>query len=124
MWPLALLHPLVHSSIVLLVRPGRGPVRHVVRRPGLGPGRWLGGSTVGDAWAAAVLGGTALLLVVNPVLYATATEDFHFEPLATLLRGVGRLRPVVGPDGPHVGVERCSASCAATWAGSTWSAWD
>jgi len=82
MWPLALLHPLVHSSIVLLfVQDAALSATSFVVLV------WvrdlLGGSTVGDAWAAAVLGGTALLLVVNPVLYATATEDFHFEPLAT-----------------------------------------
>jgi hypothetical protein len=81
MWPLALLHPLVHSPMVLLVVQAAALsatgvvvlvwVRALLARSPIGAGR-----------AAAVLAGTVLLLVVNPVVYATATEDFHFEPLA------------------------------------------
>ncbi len=82
MWPLALLYPLVHSSIVLLLvqaaaLAGTGAVVLVWVRA------LLRSTSVGDRWAAAVLAGTVGLLLVNPVLYSTATEDFHFEPLAT-----------------------------------------
>lgn len=81
MWPLALLHPLVHSSFVLLVVQAAALsatgvvvliwVQALLRRAG-----------TGDGAAAAVIAGTVLLLLVNPAVYATATEDFHFEALA------------------------------------------
>ena len=82
MWPLALLHPVVHSSIVLLfVQDAALVVTEVVVL--LWVAALLRRAAVGSAWTAAVTIGVVLLLLVNPLIYATATEDFHFEPIAT-----------------------------------------
>ena len=82
MWPLALLHPLVHSSFVLLVVQDVALVgtevvtftwvAALVRRSGLS-----------TAWTAALLAGTLAVLVATPGLYTTVVEDFHFEAVAT-----------------------------------------
>jgi hypothetical protein len=81
MWPLALLYPVCHSGMVLLfVQDAALTATGVVvllwvsaltRRSGATP-----------AWTVAVTAGTVALLLVDPVVYGTAAEDFHFEPLA------------------------------------------
>jgi len=82
MWPLALLHPIVHSSIVLLfVQDAALVVAEMVVLVWVAA--LLRRAAVGTAWTVAVTIGVVLLLLVNPLVYGTATEDFHFEPIAT-----------------------------------------
>ena len=81
MWPLALLYPIFHSALVLLLLQDAALmvtgmvvllwVSALLVRRGAAPG-----------WTMAVTAGTVLLLLINPIVYATASEDFHFEPLA------------------------------------------
>ena len=81
MWPLALLYPVFHSAFVLLLLQDAALmvtgmvvllwVSALLRRSEAAPG-----------WTVAVMAGTCVLLLINPIVYGTAAEDFHFEPLA------------------------------------------
>ena len=83
MWPLALLHPVVHSAVALVVvqilalvgaeMVAFTWVTALVRRAELAP-----------RWSVAVSAGTVVLLVASPGSYASVVEDFHFEAFATL----------------------------------------
>jgi len=82
MWPLALLHLVVHSAIVLLFVQDvalMGTAMVVL----LWVTALLRRSGAGTSWTVAVTAGTVALLLIDPIVYATAAEDFHFEPLAT-----------------------------------------
>ena len=81
MWPLALLHPIVHSPFVLLVIQDVALVGTEVVAF-LWVVAMLRRSTLTTSWVAAVAGGAALLLLVDPGVYATVVEDFHFEALS------------------------------------------
>jgi len=82
MWPLGLLATVFHDPFVLLVAQaaaiaGTGFVvwcwvRALLRRDPLPA-----------AWTTAISIGTVVLLLANPVGYATAAQDFHFWPIAT-----------------------------------------
>ncbi len=82
MWPLALLHLVAPSAIVLLFVQDLALVV-----TGMVVLTWVAAllrrSQAGAAWTVAVMAGTVALVLIDPVVYATAAEDFHFEPLAT-----------------------------------------
>lgn len=86
MWPLALLWPLAHSSLALLV------IQDVaVAATTLAALRWGldlvapdDGSVPGQTRVALLAGGLLLALLVDPWAYWTAWYDFHFQPLAAL----------------------------------------
>ncbi len=81
MWPLALVHLVLHSPFVLLVVQDVALVgmevvaftwvAAMVRR-----------SDLPTTWIVAILAGTGALLLAAPGTYSTVVEDFHFEALA------------------------------------------
>jgi hypothetical protein len=81
MWPLALVHLVVHSPFVLLVVQDVALVgtevvafawvTAMVRR-----------SALPTAWIVAVIAGTGVVLLAAPGVYSTVVEDFHFEAVA------------------------------------------
>jgi hypothetical protein len=81
MWPLALVHLVIHSPFVLLVVQDVALVglevvaftwaTALVRR-----------SQLSAAWVVAIIAGTGVLLLAAPGTYSTVVEDFHFEALA------------------------------------------
>jgi len=82
MWPLAVLYPFTRSPFVLLVVQDVAIVGTNVT-----VFAWvvslLRRSSVPVRWTAVLAPVTLLLLAINPLVYATAGADFHFEPLAT-----------------------------------------
>lgn len=84
MWPLGLLATVFQDPFVLLVLQAAAIatsgfvvwcwVRALLRRDPLPA-----------AWTTAISIGTVVLLLANPVAYATAAQDFHFWPIATCL---------------------------------------
>ena len=84
MWPLALLYTATRSLFTLLIVQDAALVG-----AGLAAFRW-GLEYLARLWpkdrhgATLVAAGLAILLVVNPWTYWTASFDFHFEPIACL----------------------------------------
>ena len=83
MWPIALLYPVVGTGFLLLV----------IQAAALAGVGWVTTAWTVDhvrrsdlsTWWRCVIPSVALvLLAVNPIAYATAAQDFHFWPLASL----------------------------------------
>ena len=83
MWPLGVLAAVFHDPFVLLVLQAAA-----IAATGFVVWCWVRALLRRDplpvAWETAISVGTVALLLANPVGYATAAQDFHFWPIATL----------------------------------------